>query len=58
MTSNPTDAGEDQIQDQMCAAIRPLDPDLAAIVDAWPNFPKHIKTTILTVVNAASTTTR
>ena len=47
MTSNPTDAGEDQIQDQMCAAIRPLDPDLAAIVDAWPNFPKHIKTTIL-----------
>ena len=51
-------AGKNQIQDQIVATISLLDPDLAAIVDAWPSFPKHIQVTILTVVNAASRTTR
>lgn len=31
----------------------PLDPDLAAVVDAWPKLPEAIKAGILAMVKAA-----
>ena len=35
------------------AFLRGRDADLARIVDAWPNLPDHIKTTILVLVKSA-----
>ena len=33
------------------------DPDLAAVIDAWPTLPKHLRQSILAFVDAAGTAT-
>lgn len=35
-----------------------MDPDLAAVVDAWPTLPEPIKAGILALVNASGGGTR
>jgi hypothetical protein len=32
---------------------RPIDPDLAALIDAWPTLPAPLKTGIMAMVKAA-----
>jgi hypothetical protein len=41
-----------------CAGLRETDPDLARVVELWPELPVHIRATILTLVQAAPTTDR
>jgi hypothetical protein len=32
----------------------PLDPELALILDRWPNLPEHIRQAVLTLVRAST----
>jgi len=36
------------------ALLAEKDPDLALVVERWPNLPGHIKTTIKTLVESAN----
>jgi hypothetical protein len=33
--------------------VSPADPDLARLVDAWPNLPAHIRAAVLALVAAS-----
>ncbi|HEX5102184.1 MAG TPA: hypothetical protein VFV87_00125 [Pirellulaceae bacterium] len=53
-SANSGDGGQSGAE---CGALgtqnAPLDPDLAAVVDAWPKLPEAIKAGILAMVTAA-----
>jgi hypothetical protein len=39
--------------DNGCEPLREPDPDLARVIDAWPDLPQHIRAAVLALVGTA-----
>jgi hypothetical protein len=54
MPGNSCHSENTSVENAYAIDARGTDPDLAAVVDAWPNLPEAIKAGIVAMVKAAS----
>ncbi len=53
MTYESAESADDQIRDKNSENHGPDDPDLAAIIEAWPTLPEGVRQGILTLIRAS-----